>query len=264
MGRSIPSRAQMARWAEDLGQRLASTPRRKASELIRDIVDLSEAIGDGNAESLLDAYPDLFGHAPFLTRRYRDYILSMESAEAQRLLLISPHGPVTFAEVAGEAARVAYDRVHDMFGRVEFQRCRRFVMVGCGQLPVTVFHVHDKTDVSELVALDIRPDAVETVGKLAARLGLLRVKAERCDALRHDFSEAQIVYVANMVSPKGAVLARIADTAPDGVQIIVREPYALGRLWAESGERDLDPRLEVTARGPGSRYLSRDVFLRRR
>jgi hypothetical protein len=67
-----------------------------------------------------------------------------------------------------------------------------------------------------------------------------------------------------MVSPKAAVVSRIADTAPDEVQIVLWEPYSLGRLWAESAERTLDPRLEITGRTSISRNMTRDVFVRRR
>jgi len=254
----------MDRWTADLETLLTSEAHRDAIDLIRAITDLSQAMGDETAEALLDRRRDLFDYRPSLTRRYREYIVDMERTEAQRLLQRTWRGPVSFADVAGEAALTAYHRVRDMFDRVDFRSCRRFVMVGCGQLPVTVFHVHDRTDVPELVALDILSEAIGTVEELVERMGLTRVTAELRDGVSHDFSRAQVVYVANMVSPKRAILSRIADTAPGDVQIIVREPYALGRLWAEAGELDLDPRLEITGRGGGSRYLSRDVFLRRR
>jgi hypothetical protein len=136
-------------------------------------------------------------------------------------------------------------------------------MVGCGWRPVTVFRIHDTTSVPEIVGLDIAPDAIDTANALAVKLGYKRMRAELGDGCEYDYSQAQIIYVSSMVSPKAKVIARIADTAPEDVQIILWEPYSLGRLWVESTERTLDPRLEVTGYGSVA-WLARDVFVRRR
>ena len=69
------------------------------------------------------------------------------------------------------------------------------------------------------------------------------MRAELTDGRDFDFTDSRIVFVAKMTTPKGAVLSRIADTAPQDVRIVVREPLSLGRLWAESAEQTLDPRL---------------------
>jgi hypothetical protein len=138
------------------------------------------------------------------------------------------------------------------------------VMVGCGGRPFTMFRIHDQTAVPEIIGLDIVPEAVETANRLAAKLGYERMRAELCDGCEYDYSEAQVVYVASMVSPKAAVVSRIAETAPENVQIVLWEPVSLGRLWAENAERTLDQRLEVTGRTSIWRNLTRDVFVRRR
>ena len=56
-------------------------------------------------------------------------------------------------------------------------------------------------------------------------------------------------------------MQRAIATAGPGVQVVLREPYSLGRLWAERAESRFDAPLQVCHRGPGSRYLSRDVFV---
>ena len=68
----------------------------------------------------------------------------------------------------------------------------------------------------------------------------------------------------SMVRPKAATVTRILDTAPEEVQIVIREPVGFGRLWNESAEWGLDPRLEVAGYGPAGRTLSRNLFVRRR
>ena len=157
-----------------------------------------------------------------------------------------------------------YNRVREMFDRVDFSGCRQFVMVGCGRLPVTMFHVHDRTESTDIVGLDVVPEAVDTAREIAARFGYARVGTELCEGQAYDYRDAQIVFITNMISSKAAVLSRIAETAPPEVRIIVREPYSLRRLWSESGERSLDPRLEITGRGSNNATLSRDVYLKRR
>lgn len=142
----------------------------------------------------------------------------------------------------------------------------RLVMVGCGPNPSTILHAYDKVRIPEIVGLDTLPFAIETTRLLIERLRLTGVQAELCDGRAFDYSGAEVVFIANMMSPKAAVLSRIADTAPANVQVVLRDPYSFGRLWAERGQEDLDPRLEVVATGWPSDgvALSRDLFIRRR
>src|SRR5262249_48847581 len=150
-----------------------------------------------------------------------------------------------------------------MFRHVDFSNCARFVLVGAGELPSTALHVHDRTGVAHIACLDTRLEAVRSVETLAAWLNSDRLSALHFDGAQYDYSDADVIFVANMVTPKQVVLARILDTAPHHVRIILRDPYSLGLLWAEEGGAALDPRLSIIARGAGSRFLSRDLFLAR-
>ena len=105
---------------------------------------------------------------------------------------------------------------------------------------------------------------MRSVETLAAWLNSDRLRALQFDGTQYDYSDADVIFVANMVTPKQVVLARILDTAPHHVRIILRDPYSLGLLWAQEGGAVLDPRLSIIARGAGSRFLSRDLFLARR
>jgi SAM-dependent methyltransferase len=253
-------------WKERLDVFLETAASRDPSHLIEALCELAEIIGDDAAEALLSMHPELFDYAPVLGEAHRQKVERKDIAETRRLLREEQTGRnVTFRDVASPAAIGAYERVSTMFDRLDFRRVSRIVMVGCGMLPVTLLHIHDRTDVREIVGLDIVPDSVETARELADRLGYSRVKIELCDGRAYDFSRAQVIFVANMVSPKAAVLSRIADAAAEGVQVVVREPYSLGRLLTESVEDSLDSRLEITGKGHGWRgNLSLDLYLRRR
>jgi hypothetical protein len=253
-------------WQQNLETLLDSPQMRDPGDLIQDVWQIAIAMGRDAAEDLLDAHPELFRFFPLLSRAYGQQLRNKEIAEIKRLQGQDWTGPRLFKDVASPPSVVTYERVSAMFENIDFSDCKRLVMVGCGRVPATVFHTHDRTEVREIVALDIVPEVIDDMKQLVERLGYSRVKAELCDGATYDYAGAEIVFVANMVSPKAAVISRIADTAPGGVQIVVRDSYSLGRLWSDHVVRSVDPRLEIVGMGEAGRHwsLSRDVYLRRR
>ncbi|MBX9778521.1 MAG: hypothetical protein K2Y71_29455 [Xanthobacteraceae bacterium] len=248
----------------ELENLLASSATRDPAELLEEISQIGDTIGEDASYALLASHPGLLKYGPALTQANRQRVHKKETEETERMLQLRSDGRVVFGELLSKPARRAYDRVSDLFQKIDFDDCRRLVMVGCGPSPVSVFQVHDKTEIPEIIALDVVPDAIEKVRALIDHFGLSRMSAKVCDGREFDYDGAGIVIVANMVSPKAGVVSRIADTAPAAVQIAVRDPYGLGLLWADSAERALDPRLEVIGRGHPGLPLSRDVFIKRR
>lgn len=245
---------------------LGDQPDRTAEQTIRSIVELACEIGESACEAWLRDHPEAFGYFARLRRAYHDYIVGMETREIRRLLEnhVGQGADHSFEKIAGLEAMRAYQRVQDLFTRPDIRACRRFVMVGCGQLPVTAIQALAHCPAATVTALDPEPRAIEATERLGGIFGWERLRPIVADGRDFDYRDADVIYVANMVSPKTAVLARVLATAPERINLIVREPYSLGRLWAESAEGELDPRLSVVGRGPGSHYLSRDVFLRTR
>ena len=251
-------------WKAELVGLLGSSKDLPPSDVIAEIRDLAAAMGLDVSEALLDTYPELYNYGPALTKAHRRQVFAQNKAEVDQILEQDLDGPVSFRDVAHRRTVELYDRLAEVFAWVDIRDCRRLVMVGCGLKPFTIFHFHDKTSIPEIVGLDVEPEAIEATTSLATKLSYERVSAKQCDGREYDYAGAQIVYVACMVSPKPAVVSRIADTAPDDAQIILWEPYSLSRLWAERAENDLDPRLEVVDRGSVSAHLSRDIFVSRR
>jgi hypothetical protein len=252
------------KWTQALAALIESSHDRDPATLIDDLCRLAHEMGEEVAEALLDADPTLRRHVPRLTQAFYQRVVRKEIVEAAHLLHQPLENGIAFTNVASPAVLRTYNRVREMFERVDFRACRCFVMVGCGRVPVTMFHVHERTATTEIVGLDIVPEAVETAREIAARFGYARTGVELCDGQAYDYGRAQIIFITNMISAKAAVLTRIAETAPPDVVIVVREPYSLRRLWSESGERLLDPRLEIVGRGSRNSTLSRDVYLKRR
>lgn len=247
-------------WSHRLHQTLACPTDADSETEIEALVDLALERDDAG-DTHLDAHPELMAHAPRLSAAYQRYILGMERRGSDRLLALGSR--VRFAEVADEPALRAYRRVDDLFEQVDFARARRFTMVGSGRLPVTALQAAERFPGLAVTALDTDPQAAEVGGRLARMLGLDNLAFRRADGSGHGYRDADIVFIANMVSPKAEALRQVLDTSPHHARVILREPYGLGRLWTERAEDRLDPRVRIASRGKGSRYLSRNVFLDR-
>jgi len=225
------------------------------------MADLATRLSESEAATLVRSLGD---KAAEFARFFADSVFAREAAEVRAVLALAPRPGLGYRDVAGHEGTAAYNRVADMFTHIDFNNCRRFVLVGAGELPTTALHVHDRTGVAHIDCLDTRPEAVWSVAALAAWLGSDRLRALHFDGSQYDYADADVIFIANLVKPKQVVLARILDTAPDHVRIVLRDPYSLGLLWAEEGGAALDPRVSIVARGTGSRSLSRDLFLARR
>lgn len=228
-------------------------------------------MGHDTGEALLATHPEFLTYSPLLTKIFGTMVHTQDLAEVRQLLAQALDGPVGFGDVASKQTTIgvmstkeAYTRLDPVFDRIDLADCRSAVMVGCGARPFTMFRMHDETEAAEIIGLDIVPEAMDSANILAARLGYDRMRAELCDGRAYDYAKARFIYVASMVTPKAAVVSRIADTAPDDVQIVIWEPWSLGRLWAESVEETIDPRLVVTDRTDVYRNMTRDIFVRRR
>lgn len=253
-------------WKDELERFVASAGERTPTELINGIRDIGVAMGHETGEALLDSHPELFTYRSMLTQAFIEMVHAQDVAETGQMLDVKQ--PASFAQIATEETTIgvmsskdAYKRLDEVFEHVDFSRCARAVMVGCGGRPFTMFRIHDQTPVPEIIGLDIVPEAAETANILAGKLGYTRCHAELCNGRDYDYRGAQVVYVASMVSPKAAIVSRIAETAPPDLQLVLWEPYSLARLWSERAEETLDPRLEVVGRTSVSRNMTRDVFV---
>lgn len=196
--------------------------------------------------------------APFQRR----YLAISEAREAEHLLSIDAHPEGTLASQAQAGfGRSVFDRLADLPGLVDLNRCRRVVVVGCGALPAAAFVIHDGTTDTHVSALEIDPATAEVAQRVAARHGSSRLEVLNEDGCDHDFADAGMVFVANQATPKPEILARIASTAPPHVAVALREPVGVGRLLSESLDHPPLP-WKAVANGPtDQRFLSRDVLL---
>lgn len=231
--------------------------------------ELLRWLGDQREEGEWRALEDsgyVAQHFDFFAACQRRSLTTQELAEGASLLQrVEAAGGGISGLLDTNFGRQTYDRVAEALALADFDRCRRFVMVGCGPFPAAALFVHDHTGVPEIAALDLDPRAIATARRLAAAFAPRRVEVIESSGEDFDYAGADVVYVANHVSPKAQVLARIAETTGASTEVILRDPFGYGRLLAESGAANLDPRFVVTATGAGNpHFLSRHLRLARR
>ncbi len=213
-------------------------------------------------DALLDSTDEWAGALAPFQRRSLDL---REAREAERLAGADwKSGAPASDRVRSDFGRHTYDRVPEVLGLADFGACWRFVMVGCGAFPAAALLVRDSTAVAEIVALDVDARAAATARRVVEAMGEPRIRIEVSDGAAHDYAGAQVVYLANQVAMKARVLERVRETAPSDAVVIVREPYSVGRLVAESVERRLPPPFRIGAFGEKNPdFYSRHVLLSR-
>ncbi len=200
-------------------------------------------------------------HARFF-RGVQQRYLAVEEAAAASALLASAGEMRPDGRRWSAFAEDAYRRVADLEQVEGFAAFRLVVSAGSGALPSTLLWMADHHPATSYVGLDVDPRCVDVATRLAARLRLSNVTFVHMDATAYDYTGADFVFVANQVRPKRTVLERIAATIARPVQVVVREPTPIGRLFAEPfGDLPSGYRIERVG-GASRAFLSRDVFLR--
>lgn len=256
-----PIEPKLVRKVEEAVKSVAGLDPAKAMQVF---LALAGEIDDEAGDQLVENNPELIAkYGPLATSIYQQYVFDFERSAKKQLMDQANRSASWFKAATSFFGAAAYDRAEEMFRHLDFQNANRFVVVGCGQLPFTAFHAHDHTKQTEIIALDVLEDTIAGVGQLAQRFDMKRLRAEVLAGQFFDFDSADIVYVANMVSPKSEVLKRIASTAPSTVQVVLRDPYSIGRLWSERGRDVLHPAFMEIGHGAGANYKSQDVYLQR-
>ena len=218
-------------WLQKLVTLLDPPQSRDPGDLLQNVWQIAIAMGHDTAEDLLDAHPELFRFFPLLSRAYGQQLRNKEIAETQRLRGQDWTGPKLFKDVASPPSVVTYERVSAMFENVDFGDCKRLVMVGCGRIPATVFHAHDRTKVPEIVALDIVPEVIDDMEQLVGRLGYARVRENYATVLPTTMpaprsSSSQIWFPQKPQSSPGLPIRRPVRS---------RSLFAIHTRWADCG-----------------------------
>lgn len=114
-----------------------------------------------------------------------------------------------------------------------------------------------------IIGVDNNREAIDAAGKLIEHQEHPRIRLKHMNGINFNYQEADVIYVANLVSPKKKILNQIIETARKDIQVILRDPYGMGILLSESGMEDLDPHFKVMGEGIENKYfISKHFFLR--
>ena len=226
------------------------------------LLPVISSIGHAEWEAMAEHDPSLREEYRWLGDPYGRYIFRHEVAAADaffRDLAVTRRFDEDSLTPWGLSA---YQRMRDLFERVDFSACRHLIMVGSGPLPVTLIHIHQRTAIPRLTSVDTATEAAGAIERIRTGLGWDRLRAVSGNGLDIDYGDADAVYLANLVTPKAEILRRVADQVAPGTVVIVRDPAGAGELVAERATAGLPSGLRMTHEGEGDgRFLSRNVFL---
>lgn len=247
--------------AHEIEQILANSNFSEISSVMKSLIDIGNNMSVEEGEKLIEKNPVLLRHRDIVSKLYETYIF-----DAEKLALIDLlNSPICEEKIYSQISsfgKNVYNRVHAMFEYIDFSSCKNFVLVGCGALPATIFHVYDRFEIPKIVGLDNRTSVIRSFQTIVDKFKLENVYPIEFDGKDFDYSDFDIVYIANLVTPKKGVLDRIAETAASNVKVIMRDPYSVGRLWTESGSNNLNKKFNIMdCGGYEPAYFSHDVFL---
>jgi len=133
---------------------------------------------------------------------------------------------------------------------VDMEDVKNIVLVGSGPMPHTLIFMNENTKVDHILGIDNNPEAVYISSEILKVLDLPKIQVSREDGIKFDYSNYDLVFVSDFVSPKSKIIDKIFETSKKSVQIIARTPTRLGNLFNESLEQNLNKNLFVSAEKP--------------
>jgi hypothetical protein len=180
-----------------------------------------------------------------------EFIAGQERLAAERLRARAGERDGSLAALLGENRWGAYNGMARALDLADDTAFERVAVVGCGPFPDSLFCLHDRTSTPELVGFDRDREAVETAVGLVAALDVERISIRQADAAELDYGGFDLVCCSVFATPRQAILARIAETAPQAATVLVREPAGIAEAVFEPVLRDLPERLRLVARTDG-------------
>lgn len=206
---------------------------------------------------------NLFQKTDYFARNHKEfaehesyYVRANEMREAWAVIDKPYRQSKRFLELCDtELSRQAYMQTRTETQKVDFKGCDTLVMVGCGPFPETMMYIHENTPIQHIIGLDQEQSAVAIAGDLLASLGIDKIRTEHAKGECYDYSQADMIYVANFVSPKREIFNQIAETAKPDALILTRNPVSFGKMLYENTLDNIPPRLTVKEVGAVNTYF---------
>ena len=249
---------------EEFRERLAAADTPGFLLTMREFLEFVRLYDDRDAYAAFERTPHLAQFRSFLAPRVLRFVWAMEDLAFDELMAKRGQRGGRVGPLLGANAWGAYARMGEILELFDIESCRRFLMVGCGPLPDSLFHLHDWTGVEDLVGIERDPRALRRARQLVDAFELHRIRildAEVCDV---DYAGFDAICCSAFVTPRHPIMQRIAATARPGAVVILRDPVFTGTLLFEDVVRSLDPRFEIHAESGAAlgRFMLKHYVLR--
>lgn len=164
---------------------------------------------------------------------YHERLLEIKEKEA----LVNKSGNITnFSDhLTLEYNQKFYQDILKEFSSLQnyMVKSKRFVMVGCGSLPITLFSIAQEYKKTELTGIDNSLEAIINAKELKEKIKSKRVTFDIVDGINYDYYKFDTIFIANLVIQKTEVLKRIAMTSKPNTLVFMRVPVLYGNLLSE-------------------------------
>lgn len=238
-------------------------PGTSAWKMMERFVQIAKQVSSKELESILNEDSSLFANRAWFAPLYGAYISKKEAIDVVTFLAEIEKAGTFDRNSLTDWGASAYQRVRDLFeGKVDLSNRQHLIMVGSGPLPVTLIHIHERTSIPKLTAVDVDLNALGSIAKLKSILGWNRLDGQHKDGLLVDYRDADFIYIANLVSSKKAILEVIVHQVMPGTLVVVRDAVGIGKLFAESVQDSIPLGLQLIGFGDGDKqFHSHHMFL---
>ncbi len=155
----------------------------------------------------------------------------------------------------------AYDRVK---GMEQFLEKKNVVVIGAGAIPATLIFAQKSGLIKSGIGLDIDKIAVSLAKELTQHLNVNELSYLNINGLDYDFTNSDVVFIANLVRGKSKLLNRLSSQLKFGDHIILREPWGKGVYLAESAIESIGSSWKVIGQdSPCPYFYSQSFYLRK-
>lgn len=232
------------------------------ADTMRQLWALCRGITDPAVVRSLEAMPEYRPVRAALSGYWAAHLRQEEEAASRRVL----SDPLRTG--LGDTSMLALEDYRGTAGELALLRGRpavRAAVVGCGPYPETLMALQTSGLAQRaVVGVDRHAETVALATAMTDRFCAPEPHARIVyeDAAAVDYSDYDVVVVANGLVGKARLLDRIHRTAPIGVRVLMRSPVLMGRLFYEHVQPDLRPGWTVTGRHLGT-PLSETLLLER-
>ncbi len=180
-------------------------------------------------------FPEYYNYKTYFTSCEGMYERLIEIQEKDNILSVNEDLESLEDYLSLDYNKRFYNDILNEFRNIEkfIEKSKKFVMIGCGSFPLTLFTIGEKFNNLNIIGIDSSPEAIINAKSLKNKLSFINVSFEILDGINYNYHSIDTIFIANLVIPKTNVLKRIAMTCQSGTTILLRTPIMYGSLLSE-------------------------------